>query len=364
MMKTNNHRTETAIVPLIIPIFVMNSGCPHRCIFCNQKITAGNFPPEISRDFFEAEVTSYLNWNKDKSRRVEIAFYGGSFTGIAAGYQSNLLQWAQSYIQAGLVQSIRISTRPDYINTDIVANLRKNNVTTVEIGAQSFVDEVLRYAQRGHSAADITHAIRLLKESGLQTGIHLMAGLPKDSLNGFTFSLERTIELKPDTVRIHPVVVFRDTILAREFKQGNYRPLSLPEAISYCRLAWGKLTASGIRIIRTGLHLTNEMEEPGAVLAGPLHPAFGNLVLSALFYERINNLLENLPDETKELCFYLSPRDVSNFRGLNNSNIKAIKKLYPRAVINVRAATEQKRGLISMETDQGLFLTTETSGIP
>ena len=150
MMKTNNHRTETAIAPLIIPIFVINSGCPHRCIFCNQKITAGNFPPEISRDFFEAEVTSYLNWNKDKSRRVEIAFYGGSFTGIAAGYQSNLLQWAQSYIQAGLVQSIRISTRPDYINTDIVANLRKNNVTTVEIGAQSFVDEVLRYAQRGH----------------------------------------------------------------------------------------------------------------------------------------------------------------------------------------------------------------------
>jgi histone acetyltransferase (RNA polymerase elongator complex component) len=305
-----------------------------------------------------------LNWNKNKSRRVEIAFYGGNFTGIAAGYQSNLLQWAQSYIRAGLVQSIRISTRPDYINTDIVANLKKNNVTTVEIGAQSFVDEVLQYAQRDHSAADTMYAIRLLKESGLQTGIHLMAGLPKDSLDGFTFSLEKTVELKPDTVRIHPVVVFRDTILANEFKRGNYQPLPLSEAVSFCRIAWEKLTPSGIRIIRTGLHLTNEMEEEGAVIAGPLHPAFGNLVLSALFYERIKKLLENLLAETKELCFYLSPRDVSNFRGLNNSNIKAIKKLYPRAVINVRTATEQKRGLISLETDQGLFLTTDISGIP
>jgi histone acetyltransferase (RNA polymerase elongator complex component) len=363
MMKMNDHRTESAIMPLVIPIFVINSGCPHRCIFCNQKISAGNFPPEISRDFFEAEVRSYLNWNKDKPRPVEIAFYGGSFTGIVAGYQSNLLQWAQAYIQAGLVQSIRISTRPDYIDPDIVAHLKKNNVTTVEIGAQSFVDEVLQYAQRGHSAADTIYAIRILKESGLKTGIHLMAGLPKDNRDGFTFSLEKTVELKPDTVRIHPVVVFRNTILSREFKRGNYQPLPLSEAVSFCRLAWEKLTPSGIRIIRTGLHLTSEMEKEGAVLAGPLHPAFGNLVLSALFYERIKKLLENLPAETKGLCFYLSPRDVSNFRGLNNSNIKAIKELYPRAIINVRMLDEQKHGLISMETDQGTFLTTEIPGI-
>jgi histone acetyltransferase (RNA polymerase elongator complex component) len=362
-MKTNDHRTETAVAPLIIPIFVINSGCPHRCIFCNQKITAGNFPPEISRNFFETEVRSYLNWNRDKSRRVEIAFYGGSFTGIAAGYQSNLLRWAQEYIHAGLVQSIRISTRPDYINTDIVANLKENNVTTVEIGAQSFVDEVLQYSQRGHSASDIQHAIRLLKEAGIQTGIHLMAGLPKDSFAGFKFSLERTIDLKPDTVRIHPVIVFRDTILAREFQQGKYHPLPLLEAINFCRLAWEKLTIAGIRVIRTGLFLTSEMEKAGSVIAGPLHPAFGNLVLSAVFWERVNNLLKNLSDETKKLCFNLSPRDVSNFRGLNNSNIEAIKKLYPKAVLNVRTSTKQKRGLISLETDQDLFLATEISGI-
>ena len=136
--------------PLIIPIFIMNSGCPHRCIFCNQKITAGNFPPKITKEFFDSEVESYLTWNKDKSRKVEIAFYGGSFTGVDPAYQEELLSWAYSFIQNGLVNSIRISTRPDYIKENNLPLLKKYGVTTVEIGAQSFIDEVLQFAQRGH----------------------------------------------------------------------------------------------------------------------------------------------------------------------------------------------------------------------
>ena len=362
-MKKNNHLTETVGSPLIIPIFIMNSGCPHRCIFCNQKITAGNYPQEISREYFENEVKSYLGWNKDKSRLVEIAFYGGSFTGIDKMYQENLLSWAQSYVQAGLVHSVRVSTRPDYINASILALLNKYCVTTVEIGAQSFVDDVLQFAQRGHDAADTTNAIRLLKENNFQTGLHLMAGLPKDTKDGFGYSLEKTIELKPDMVRIHPVVVFSGTALAEEFKRGNYQPLQLSEAISLCALAREKLSTVGIRVIRTGLHLTKEMEKDGAVIAGPLHPAFGSLVLSAIYCDKTMKLLEQLPGEVKEFRFKLNNHDVSSFRGWHSNNIAAIKKLYPQAVINVRTSAEQKRGLISVATDQGRILTTAISGI-
>jgi len=362
-MKNNHQIRQNGGKPFIIPIFVMNSGCKHRCIFCNQKITAGNFPQVINRAYFENEVESYLSWHKDRSRWTEIAFYGGSFTNIEAAYQESLLSFAQKYLQAGLVQAIRISTRPDCLSTNILSLLKEYGVQTVEIGAQSFVDEVLKAAQRGHNARTIEEAIRLLKSAGFQTGLHLMAGLPKDTQDGFIYSLNKTIELRPDLVRIHPVLVFRGTELAEEYRQGNYRPLPLAEAVSLCRLAREKLSAAKIRVIRTGLQITKEMAEEGAVLAGPVHPAFGQLVLSALFYEGTKKLLENLSGEAQELKFCIAERDASNFRGIDNSNIKAIKELYQRALIKVKTVPEQKRGSISATVDQGLSLTMEISGI-
>ncbi|MGV8058574.1 MAG: elongator complex protein 3 [Smithellaceae bacterium] len=362
-MRKNNYLKETVGSPLIIPIFVMNSGCPHRCIFCNQKITAGNYPQEISRKYFENEVSSYLGWNKDKSRRIEIAFYGGSFTGIDLTYQENLLSWAQSFIRTGLAHAVRVSTRPDYINPGILAFLKQYTVTTVEIGAQSFNDDILQFAQRGHNAADTINAITLLKEENFQTGLHLMAGLPKDTRDGFVYSLEKTIELKPDMVRIHPVVVFRNTALAAEFNKGNYQPLQLSEAVSLCALAWEKLSATGIRVIRNGLQWTKEMGEDGTVLAGPLHPSFGSLVLSAIYYDKTRKLLEQLPGEIKEICFTLHNQDVSSFLGWQSENIAAIKKLYPQVAIKVITSSAQKRGLISVATDQGYTSTTAISGI-
>ena len=349
--------------PLIIPVFIMNSGCPHRCIFCNQKITAGNFPLKITKEFFDSEVQSYLAWNKDKSRKVEIAFYGGSFTGVDPAYQEELLSWAYSFIQKRLVDSIRISTRPDYITENNLPVLKKYGVTTVEIGAQSFIDEVLQFAQRGHDAAATVEAMIILKDHGFQTGLHLMAGLPKDTKEGFIHSLDKTIELKPDTVRIHPVIVFNGTALAEELRKGEYKPMELSDAVELCRLAWEKLSAAGIRIIRIGVQLTQEMEKDGAVLAGPIHPALGSLVLSSIFYDRTIKLLDKVPPDTNELRFSLSERDMSNFRGLNNMNISAIKKLYPRTNLIVESNIGQRRGVISVATESGKSFTLSIPGI-
>jgi histone acetyltransferase (RNA polymerase elongator complex component) len=362
-MKKTDHESETNNNPLIIPLFIMNSGCPHRCIFCNQKITAGNYPLQITKEFFDAEVKSYLAWNKDKSRKVEIAFYGGSFTSIVPAYQEELLSRAYSFIQKGVVNSIRISTRPDYISEDNLPLLKKYNVTTVEIGAQSFVDEVLQFAQRGHDADSIVKAMIILKKHGFRTGLHLMAGLPKDTKEGFTCSVDKTIELNPDTVRIHPVIVFNGTVLAEEFKKGKYKPLELSDAVELCGLAWQKLSTAGIRIIRMGVQLTKEMEKDGAVLAGPIHPAFGNLVLSSIFYDYTIKLLEKFSRDTKELHFSLSERDISNFRGLNNRNISAIKKLYPRANLIIESISGQSRGTICLATDSGKSFNLKIPGI-
>jgi len=349
--------------PLIIPIFIMNSGCPHRCIFCNQLITAGIFPLTITKEFFDSEVQSYLAWNKDKSRKVEIAFYGGSFTAVAPAYQEELLSWAYAFIRNGLVHSIRISTRPDYITESNLPVLKKYGVATVEIGAESFIDEVLQFAQRGHDVAAIVKAMIILKDYGFQTGLHLMAGLPKDTEEGFVYSLDKTIELKPDTVRIHPVIVFSGTALAEELRKGEYKPLELSAAVELCKLAWEKLSAAGIRIIRLGVQLTKEMKKDGAVLAGPIHPALGSLVLSSIFYDHTIKLLDKISPDTKELRFDLSERDESNFRGLNNMNISAIKKLYPRVNLIVESNIGQRRGVISLATDSGESFSLNIPGI-
>ena len=362
-MKKANHESKTNNNSLIIPVFIMNSGCPHRCIFCNQKITAGNFPLKITKKFFDSEVKSYLAWNKDKSRKVEIAFYGGSFTGVDPAYQEELLSWAYSFIQNGLVNSIRISTRPDYITENNLPVLKKYGVTTVEIGAQSFIDEVLQFAQRGHDAAAIVKAMIILKDHGFQTGLHLMAGLPKDTEEGFIYSLDKTIDLHPDMVRIHPVIVFSGTVIAEALRKGEYKPLELSDAVELCRLAWEKLSAAGIRIIRIGVQLTQEMEKDGAILAGPIHPALGSLVLSSIFYDRTIKLLDKVSPDTNELRFSLSERDMSNFRGLNNMNISAIKKLYPRTNLIVELNIGQRCGVISVATDLGKSFTMNIPGI-
>jgi histone acetyltransferase (RNA polymerase elongator complex component) len=362
-MKKNDHESKTNGKSLIIPIFIMNSGCPHRCIFCNQKITAGNFPLQITKEFFNAEVQSYLTWNKDKSRNVEIAFYGGSFTGVEPAYQEQLLSWADSFIRNGFVDSIRISTRPDYISEKNIPLLKKYGVSTVEIGAQSFVDEVLQYAKRGHDSASIVKAITILQEKYFKTGLHLMVGLPRDTKEGFMYSVDKAIELKPDTVRIHPVIVFGGTALADEFKEGKHKPWELSHAVELCRLAWEKLSVAGIRVIRMGVQMTPEMEKDGAVLAGPLHPAFGSLVLSSVFYHQTIRFLESIPAGAKELHFNLSEQDISNFRGWNNMNITAIKKLYPRTNLIVDSIPGQLRGEVAVAVDSGQSFHLKIPGI-
>lgn len=345
--------TLTAEKPLIIPIFIMNSGCPQRCIFCNQKFSAGNFAQHITKDYFDAEVAAYLRWNKDKTRGAEIAFYGGSFTGLSPDGQKQLLSWAESYIQKGQVNSIRISTRPDCIDDEKLIFLHTHGVRTIEIGAQSFNDEVLRYAGRGHDAAATIQAMKSIRAHGFKTGLHLMAGLPRDTRESFRETLTRTVELRPDTARVHPVLVFRETPLADEYRIGRYQPLRLDEAVDWCVLAWETLAPENIRVIRFGLQITPEMNKAGAVLAGPMHPSFGSLVYAAIFYSASLKLLRDVPRETRMLRFQVAERDLSNFRGPGSENIESIKRLYPRAQIVIDSVRKGLSGLLSLNIDTG-----------
>ncbi len=320
---------------MIIPIFIMNRGCPHRCLFCNESLTAGKLPGRVTEAAFGQTVRDYLDRSGRKKGPVQIAFYGGTFTGMDEAEQRRLLGLAAPFLRAGAVDSLRISTRPDEITREGLALLKTSGVTTVEVGAQSLDDEVLRVSRRGHRAADTVRALNLLREGGFATGVHLMAGLPGDSRDRFGQTIEKVIALGPDMVRIHPTIVLRDTPLADAFREGRYLPLTLAEAVEQGKNALKRLTAAGIPVIRLGLQTTRELEQPGAVVAGPFHPAFRTLVDSALLREMAASLLTAAGLAGEGAAFTLSPADASNFSGRRRENIIDLKQRFRLTHIRV-----------------------------
>lgn len=326
---------------MIIPIFIMNRGCPHRCLFCNEELTAENRPERLEETGFQETVRAYLRGHGRKTGPVQIAFYGGTFTGMPREKQRRLLEFAAFFLREGTVDAIRISTRPDEIDAEGLDLIKDFGVRTVEVGAQSLDDDVLSRSKRGHTAADTLHALSLLRERGFETGIHLMAGLPGDSPERFAGTIDKVIALTPDMVRIHPTIVLRDTPLADAFRRGDYTPLTLSESVSQCKDALKKLTAAGIAVIRMGLQSTQGLEEPGAVVAGPFHPAFRSLVESAIFLDMAAALCESSLSSGcargKSLTFTVSPADVSHLSGPRKENIATLEERFKPVDIHITA---------------------------
>jgi histone acetyltransferase (RNA polymerase elongator complex component) len=357
----------------------MNGGCPHRCVFCNEKLTAGVHAGRIEERVFRQTIRLHLGSNRRKSGSVQIAFYGGTFTGMDQDEQIRLLKLAEPFLRTGEVESIRISTRPDEIDLKSLLLLKTFGVSTIEIGAQSLDDEVLHHSKRGHTADDAVRAVSLIKAMNLLAGIHLMPGLPGDSPARFAETVEKTIALGPDMVRIHPTVVLKDTPLAGDFHDGRYMPLTLPDAISQCNHALKRLVAGGIPVIRLGLQTTRELEEPGAIVAGPFHPSFRSLVESSLFLEMASALiassqsekgakvravapLPSSPRSTKKIfTFTVSPSGLSNLTGPRRINITLIRERFGSIDIHV-ASDPSLQPLTLLLSDGDRRLRTDCAG--
>ena len=212
------------MTPIIIPIFLPNLGCRERCLFCNQKAMAEELPsPASVQQFVKASLTTLPSDQPDREKQV--AFYGGSFTAIHREDQVHYLKAAQPFLDSGLIHSIRISTRPDALDEEILSLLKEYGVRTVEIGTQSMIDQVLHLSQRGHCAEDTVSAVSRLKSWGFEVGIQLMIGLPGDSLDRFLQTLDRLIDLKPDFLRIHPTLVLIGAPLETLWRANRYVPL-------------------------------------------------------------------------------------------------------------------------------------------
>ena len=245
----------------IIPIFVPHLGCPNDCIFCNQKSISGQ-KKSITKEEAKKIIDEYLNNIKDNDAQIEIAFYGGSFTAIEEEKQEELLSLAYEYIENGKVESIRISTRPDYINKEILKRLKKYKVKTIELGVQSANDYILNKSNRGHTFEDVKKASKMIRFYGFDLGHQMMVGLPESTHLDEINTAKQLIKLKPKMVRIYPVLVVKGTKLEEQYKNGKYEPLTVVQAVEICKDLVRMFADKNIEIIRVGLQNTDEISAP------------------------------------------------------------------------------------------------------
>lgn len=310
----------------IIPIFIPHRGCKNECVFCNQRKISGE-----TRDVTEADIRSeiekYLTMYKDNTRKKQIAFFGGSFTGLDIEDQVRFLNVANEYIEKGLVENIRISTRPDYISELILKILKQKNVAVIELGVQSMDDEVLEAAKRGHSMEQVIKASTLIKKYGFTLGHQVMVGLPKSTLEKEIFTMEKCIELKPEIVRIYPVYVLKESKLWDMYENKEYIPLELEDAVKRASAMYSLCVKNNINVIRIGLQTTEEINSKNIEIAGPVCDNYKERVLSYISYVNVKEMLEKIKPN-KQVKLIVNLKEVNYIVGNNKINMAKYNSVY------------------------------------
>ena len=336
--------------PFVIPIFISHQGCPHQCLFCNQRSITGAPDGVVGAREVEETIRTQLAWpRRHPEAPVQVAFYGGSFTGLAMERQRELFGAAQPFLASGQVQELRLSTRPDYVTPEIAGFLREQGVGIVELGAQSLDDRVLATNGRGHTGAQVRTAVACLKAAGIKVGLQLMLGLPGDSTVTALASARAAAELGPDMVRLYPCLVISGSPLAELYRQGQYQPLPLSRAVALAGRLWSIFKTHRISVVRMGLQPSSSLEK--TVLAGPYHPAFGELVLSRLSFNQVRaELSTRSPQQSHRL--YLAKADESIYRGKGNANVKRLAALgLLEGVETVFSASQPRQTVVLASVD-------------
>lgn len=324
----------------IIPIFVPHLGCPHDCIFCNQRKIASSIS-DITAKEVKDTIEKHLTYFK-KDSFIEVAFYGGSFTAIDIEIQRELLKVPLRYKENKIIDEIRLSTRPDAISHLILKHLKEFNVDTIELGVQSLSDDVLIKSGRGHLSEDVYRAVELIEEYNFKLGLQMMVGLPGDSLEKSLNTANEFIKLKPDCVRIYPTLVIKDTYLEEMTNKNKYYPLSLKEAVDICTPILMKFYIHDLNVIRVGLQPTENIQLGKDVISGPFHPAFKQLVESNIIRIILDQYIQNnkLITEDKILEISSSDKNISNIAGQKSNNISYLKSKYKFKKVKIYSKDE------------------------
>lgn len=315
----------------IIPIFVPHLGCPNDCTFCNQRKISGQLKNITQQDVKET-IEYYLSLFQEKKAYKEVAFFGGSFTGIDVELQNELLSVAYEYVKTKQIDGIRISTRPDYIDRETLKRLKKFKVKTIELGVQSTNDYILKRCKRGHTYQDVKRASRLIRWYGFTLGHQMMVGLPESTRLDEMNTARDLVKLRPKIVRIYPVLVVRDTQLEQEYLRGEYEPLELGQAIEICKELSQFFEKKRVKVIRIGLQSTDLINRPenqgSEVVAGPYHENMRQLVDSSYYYDVIHEKIKKINTKAKEIKIIANPQLINSIVGYKRENIEKIKENY------------------------------------
>lgn len=320
----------------ILPIFIPHAGCPHQCVFCNQKTISGQ--KNAAESGAREQIARWLQWLRP-SLENEAAFYGGSFTALDSDLQERLLFLTDELLERGIIGSARLSTRPDYIDDKKLELLKKHGVRLVELGVQSLDDRVLEAVGRGHTAADVVQAMKRLRAYNFKIGLQLMVGMPLQSFSSLQDTVAQVIKLQPDIARIYPLLVIKGTPLAECWAKGEFQPLGLEEAVRQSAWVYDKLMTNGIKVIRVGLQPDDELCAPGNILAGPFHPSIGELVQSFLLRERLTDKLLAVKG-AERIVIGCPAKMESKLRGMKNSNIEYWQQLLAPAKIVIEKTAD------------------------
>ena len=331
----------------IIPIFIPHKGCNNDCVFCNQRKITAHIAPLTPADVHKT-VSKYMSTlSKMDIEEIELSFFGGSFTGIPMDEQKAFLSVAKRYKDEVVIQKIHLSTRPDYIDCEILDNLKAFGVDTIELGVQSFAESVLTASKRGHSAECVYSSSRLIKEYGFILGIQLMIGLPGDTCELDLYSARETVAISPSIARLYPTVVIPDTELHKMFLQGRYCPMQQEDAIIRTAAMYRILDSAGINIIRVGLK-SSDIINGKNMQAGTFHPAFRQLVEGKIAQEDLDIQLRGCKPNTS-VCCVSHPDSFNNMIGHKAVNKKYFSSAYPDLRISYKADGNMRKGTYSIK---------------
>lgn len=311
-----------------ISVFVPHLACPNHCVFCNQNRISGATEPEPIQHIQTFLKTALQRLPAHSFDEVDIAFFGGSFTGIEEHkMRAYLAAAAQARTQDPRITGIRLSTRPDYISPRILQILNEYGVTTIELGAQSLSDVILKNCGRGHTVRDVEQAAEWIRSNDTQLVLQIMPGLPGDTDQTILQTAQRTIQLAPDGVRIYPCVVLKDTPLQTMWEKGIYQPLTTEHAVALCAQMVPMFLQNHIKVLRTGLHASS-ISSDDSVLAGPFHPAFGELVQQKIYLNRLLADFQKQPPVADEIL-YVGRGCTSKMIGNKKGNLQYLHERYP-----------------------------------
>ena len=326
--------------PFVIPIFIPHAGCPHHCVFCDQTRTTGQREAIPGSADIHATIHRFLSYRRQRDRRTEISFYGGNFLGISTDRMIALLALGAGYVSTGVVDGLRFSTRPDTITKEALQLIADFPVSTIELGVQSMNDKVLAACRRGHTASDTRRAVALLRMKSYRLGLQMMVGLPEDTPPYALATGREIAALGPDFVRIYPTLVLKGSTLHRWWIQGRFTPLALDESVDLVRQLLSLFVRHHIPVIRMGLQPTENLNAANGVAAGPFHPAFGELVYSALWRAALQEGLARQHHAHAALEIALHPAIVSRVKGYKNENYRWIQREFKPIRLCIRTTPD------------------------